>query len=152
MNCLELHECKPISTSWKDKVTVKDVLHVSFCCKKGRMKKETKLNPQLSFAHVFNKCYVLIFGVHWPASAVTFLWRTLWLCVSCSLHIWAAAWSVEQIRTFSLTENVFMPFKVHKSSNTGIACTYVKMPIQSIFSDWDWIISFVQKKTRIISL
>ena len=46
------------------KVTVNDMLHVSFCCKNGRIKKETELNPQLSFSHVLNKCYVFALCAH----------------------------------------------------------------------------------------
>ena len=50
-NCLNLHECKPTWTSSKDKVRVdlNDVLHVSFWCKNGRIKKETKLNHNSIF-------------------------------------------------------------------------------------------------------
>ena len=55
VNYLDLHECKPTYTSSKDKGSVKDVLHASLCSKNGRIKKETKLNPQFSFWQVLNK-------------------------------------------------------------------------------------------------
>ena len=46
---------------FKDKGRVKDVLHASFCSKNGRIKKETKLNPQLRFWQVLNKYCVFCF-------------------------------------------------------------------------------------------
>ena len=74
----------------------------------GRIKKETKLDPQLNFWQVLYKNCVFSLFDYWPTSTVTFIRRALWLRVSCFLHYWVAAWPVEQVGRFSFIENVFV--------------------------------------------
>ena len=51
---LELHECKPTSTSLNDKMTVNDVFHVSFCYKNGGINKK----PNSTHNSIFDKLTV----------------------------------------------------------------------------------------------
>ena len=129
VNCLDLHERKPTYASSKDKGRVKDVLHASLCSKNGRIKKETKLNPQLRFWQVLYK--------HWPAVGLPSLWTVLWLRVSCFLNFWAAACSVEQFCRFSFDENVFVQFKSTLLSKIcrmqAYAFAHIRLPILECF-------------------
>ena len=118
-------------------MSVKDVLHTSFCSKNEQTKKETKFNPQLRFWQVLNKyCVFCIFNID------LFLQCHLWW-QHCD-YAWAASCTLGQLRGLlsSFVDSLSMRTSLYNSSllyfliraewryNTS---THMKMPFLEYF-------------------